>query len=92
MSDPNRERWEREATAAAVETLKRTEAGPYSRGFLDGYLAACEKYAPRWVDRKDAEEWVDLGWFRVGAYVSDDGTTRMWAMVPPAYGTPGGEE
>lgn len=91
MTDPNRERWFQGALAES----RRREAGrgrDNAEGYESGYMDACEKYAPRWVDRKDAEEWVDLGWFRVGAYVSDDGTTRMWAMVPPAYGTPGGEE
>lgn len=88
VGDPNSERWEIEANNAALKEPTIEGFWAFQRGYLD----ACEKYAPRWVDRKDAEEWVDLGWFRVGAYVSDDGTTRMWAMVPPAYGTPGGEE
>lgn len=87
MSDPNRERWEREAWDAWV----KIPAGDDFDSYEVGYLAACEKYAPRWVDAVTYRDWLELGWIKVGVYIGDNQESR-YAMVPPAHGTPGGEK
>lgn len=97
MTDPNRERWEREAEESAYrqfpEDSRYEERDRYRMidGFAAGYLAACEQFAPRWV--RYPQEELPLhrqGWRSKQGRVIDG---QEWSlMYPPPPASPGGDD
>lgn len=96
MTDPNREKWESEAEKAAYgqfpDDPRYEDSDRYRMidGFAAGYISACEKYAPRWVEvaTREHDALIDIGW----SWTFADGDGSMVLFYPSAPPAPGGEK
>lgn len=84
MTDPNRERWEREAASEALHRFHDVSA---CIGFKYGWIAAAEKYAPRWIEVATSEHdaLLNAGW----SWTFSDGDGSLVLLFPPGPPPPG---